>query len=156
MAMLGDVFLDVVYDESPETSVKSTDHPTERGEPISDHMEHIPDMLAIVGVVTTDAAKKLEQLRKYKESGELLTYSHRNEVYNVIIDTFNRKHDSTLAGAFGFTIRLKSVRISNSYGLETLVLPAKVQANGVKNKGTQQTMTPAQMAAANGNRVKGK
>lgn len=152
--MLGDVFLDVVYDESPERSVKSTDHPIEEGAPVADHIELIPYMLPIVGIVTTDAAAKLSKLTKYMESGELLSYSHRNGVDNVIIDTFNSKHDKTNAGAFSFTIRLKKMRVAASYGVKLLNIPAIKSSVG--NKGLQQGMTPAQMAAANGNHVKGK
>lgn len=155
MAQLGGVFLDVVYNEKPERSVKTTDHPVESGEPIVDHVEKQPYVLNLTGVVTgADAPARLRKLEQYQEDGEPLTYTHRNGVSNVIIESFNSVHDNTLAGAFSFTIRLKRIRIALASPVAVMKVSVKTQAAPVGNKGLQQKQTPAQMAAANGNHVK--
>jgi hypothetical protein len=155
LALLGDIFLNVVYKESPERGVETTDHPVEDGEPIVDHIKRVPKLLPITGIVTgSDAGAVLAELEKYMNEGTILSYSHRNGIDNVIIEKFDSNHDVETAGAFTFTIRLKQIRIAVSQGVEGLSLPAKVQVRGISNKGLQQGKTPAQMAAANGNHVK--
>lgn len=162
MAQLGDVYIDVVYSEKPEGSVKSTDHPVESGEPLVDHIEQQPDTLNLTGVITgTDAPARLRKLEQYRKGGEVLTYTHRNGMNNVIIESFNRVHDNTVAGGFTFTMRLKQIRIALSSPITVMAVNTKAQAAPVANKGQQQPqqpgkMTPAQLAAANGNHVKGK
>lgn len=170
MAMLGGVLLDVVYSEKPERSVKSTDHPVESGEPIVDHVEKQPYVLNITGLITgKDAAARLKKLERLQESGTTMSYTHRNGVSNVILETFNTVHDVDTAGGFTFTIKLKKIRIALATPVEAMTLPTKSQVAAVANKGIQQKQTakqqketkaktkgqtPAQKAAANGNHVK--
>lgn len=160
-AKLGGVSIDVVYSEKPERSVKTTDHPVESGEPIVDHVEKQAYVLNITGIITgPDAAARVRKLEQFQDSGKPLLYVHRNSVSNVIIEMFNSVHDSNTAGGLSFTMKLKRIRIAKATPIAAMSLPTKSQAAKVGNKGLQQktkpaSLTPAQKAAANNNRVKG-
>lgn len=157
MAQLGDVYIDVVYNEKPERSVKATDHPVETGEPIVDHIEKQPYILNLTGIITgPDAPARLRKLEQYQETGTPLKYTHRNGVNNVIIETFNGDHNSGNAGGFGFTMKLKRIRMALTSPVDVMRVSVKTQAAKVGNKGLQQKQTPAQLAAANNNRVNSK
>lgn len=173
MAMLGGVYLDVVYSEKPERSVKTTDHPVESGQPLVDHVERQPYVLNLTGLITgSDAAARLKKIENLQDSGTPVTYVHRNGVSNVIIETFNTVHDSSTAGGFSFTMSLKKIRVALATPVQAMKLPTASQVKAVANKGQQQKAkpsqqkkaaakksnkkTPAQLAAENGNHVKGR
>jgi hypothetical protein len=139
MPMLGDIFLNTVYSEKPDRSVKTTEHPIEGGENIVDHIERRPIVLEISGVVTgPDAALRLNRLEHYRKRGTPLVYRYRNLMSNMIIEQFRSTHDSEVDKAFKFDIKLKEVKIAKPTVLKALKLPQRVQTSQVGNKGRQQ------------------
>jgi CRISPR/Cas system-associated endonuclease Cas1 len=157
-AKLGNVTLNAVYSEKPVRSVKTTDQPVEEGVDIVDHVQAQPKRMEITGVVTgSDASMSLKRLEAYQTNGTMVQYTGRNGFTDVIIESFNSVHDATNKGAFNFTITLKQIRIASAAAVVRLKIPQKARAQVGKkgNKGRKQTQTPAQMAAANGNHVKG-
>jgi hypothetical protein len=157
-AKLGNVTLNAVYTEKPTRAVKTTDHPVENGVDVADHIQAQPKRIEITGVVNgSDAAMSLKRLEYYQENGITVNFSGRTTAAEVIIENFNSVHDTTNKGAFNFTITLKQIRVSNAAAIVRVKLPAKAKAQvgKVGSKGLKQTLTPAQMAAANGNHVKG-
>jgi len=140
MPWLGNIFLNTVYAEKPDRSVKTTEHPIEGGENIVDHIEREPMSLDINGIVTgRDAALRLGKLKHYQAMGIPLTYRYRNWMGNMIIEKMQTTHDSEVDKAFKFDITLKEIKIARASVVKALKLPQKVQVKKVTNKGRQQT-----------------
>lgn len=139
MPMLGDVFLNTVYEENPDRSVKTTDHPIEGGVDITDHVERKPITMDIEGVIIgPDAAMRMKRLNEYMDNGEPLKYVYRNTMANVIIEDFGRSHNKEVANGFAFDITLKQIRIAKPSIIKSLATPTKVQVAKTENKGQQQ------------------
>lgn len=148
MAMLGDVFLNVVYSENPRNTVTTTDHPIETGEQIVDHVERQPYVMSISGIVTgPDSGLRLAKLKEYWGKAEQLVYVYRNWVGNAIITDLSTTHDNMIDGGFRFNIDLKSIRIAQSSIIKELDLPVRVQVATIKNKGQQQTKKTTSIAS---------
>lgn len=149
-AKLGDVEFSVVESESPQYSNEITSHPVESGQDVSDHIKQTPIKFNINGVVTgDDAAQKLETLKQYRNSGQLLQYVGRNLIKNVVIEDLSTQHNATVRNGFAFSIALHQIRIATSQTtviqLADPVSPKPIgpvatttQTKKVTNKGTQQ------------------
>ena len=144
-AMLGEIELNVVESENPEQSNEITDNPVEDGVNISDHVRPGPMSFSITGTVTgDDAGQKVEMLRQYANSGQLLRYVGRNVFENMEIETLSTTHDVEVRNGFKFDISLKQVRIAvkkeTQYtGPDPITKKeTATQVKTVANKGTQQ------------------
>lgn len=117
MALINNIYIHVT-DESVNRNIKSTDHPTEKGIDITDNVKREPVTLSISGkIVDTDTLKSHEALAKLydlENKGSLITYSGRNILKNMIIQSFNSNHPYTNAGGLDFDMELKEVRIAQS------------------------------------------
>ncbi len=139
MPQLGDVYINNVYDEKPQRSVKTTDHPIEGGDNITDHTEREPDSMSISGVVVgLSAANRLNRLDQYMKNSELLTYVYRNLKKNVIIKSFESTHDAEVANGFKFSMTLKEIRVAKPSIVKSLDKDKRTQAAELENKGQQQ------------------
>lgn len=152
MAMLGDVFLDVVYADAPGRSSTVTSKPIEEGETIADHVEIAPLVLNISGVVVgDDADSRLARLETMWQEKELLTYTNRVKYDNLVIERFNSDHGVEVRNGFAFSFVLRRVKIVAASTVVGLRLPEKAQLSKVQNKGRQQTRqgtpTPIQQRA---------
>lgn len=119
MALLNNIWVHVV-DESVGRNIKSTDHATEQGIDITDNVKRQPVTLSISGeIVDTDTLKSHEILAKLydlENKGSLITYSGRNILKNMQIQSFSTSHPYTNAGGLDFDMELKEVRIAqNAY-----------------------------------------
>lgn len=140
MALINNIYIHVT-DEKVGRTVKSTDHPTEKGIAITDNVKREPVTLSISGkIVDTDALKSHEALAKIydlENKGSLITYSGRNILKNMMIQSFNSTHPYTNAGGLDFDMELKEVRIAqNSYSEKSTESNSKTKAN--EKAGTQQ------------------
>jgi len=145
-AMLGEVELNVVESEKPDYSNDITDNPVESGVAVSDHVRPKPLSFTISGTVAgADAGAKVETLRQYSVTGQLLRYVGRNIFENMVIETLSTTHDVEVKKGFKFEIDLKQVRIAEKREIQYTgtdpvtgadISPA-VTPKG--NKGTQQT-----------------
>jgi LysM repeat protein len=145
MPYLNDVFINVVYSEDVKGTVKTTDHPVEEGIDVTDHIKKDPEQMRIAGIITgPDASVKMNRLKNYQNSGELLRYSYRNIFTNVIIVELNRIHDADVKGGFKFDITLKEIKIAKSAIVKTI--PSK-KTQATTTKGLQQPKgtTPAKI-----------
>lgn len=139
MPMLGDVFINTVYEETPGRSVKTTDHPIEGGENVTDHTERKPETMDISGIVVgPDAASKLQKLKEYMDESELLKYVYRNVKTDVIIKDFETTHDAEVSGGFKFEMTLKEMRVAQPSIIKLLDINTKSQVAEMANKGQQQ------------------
>lgn len=119
MALINNIYVHIT-DEKVGRNIKSTDHPTEKGIDITDNVKREPVTLSISGkIVDTDTLKSHEALAKLyalENNGSLITYSGRNIIKNMQIQSFNSTHPNTNAGGLDFDMELKEVRIAqNSY-----------------------------------------
>ena len=148
-AKLGEVEFSVIESENPQDSVTVTDKPVESGQDVSDHVKQNPSIISISGqMIGDDAADKLKMLRKYLKEGALLKYVGRNIYDNMVIEDINRVHPVANRIGFGFTIKLKQVRIATAKAVQIKVKspvtkkPNKKTTTKVKpttNNGKQQT-----------------
>ena len=145
MARLGVVDFTVI-EETPSFSNSVTEKAVE-GSVIVDNVKQNSTTLNIIGVVTgDDAFIKLQQLRRYSRSGELLKYTGRNAFVNVVIEALTTTHNVRVRNGFEFGITLKEVRIAKAKIVElnsnepvSNTPPAIVatQTKPVTNKGRQ-------------------
>lgn len=143
MPLLGGVFLNTVFNETPRRSVVLTDHPVESGANITDHVEKQSRTMSINGIITgADAAARIKKLEDFMNKGTLLQYTYRNAWSNVVIEDITTKHDKTDKRGFKFDIALKEIRLAKPTVIAKLTPQVKAQAAPVANKGLQQP-TPA-------------
>lgn len=140
MALINNIYIHVT-DEKVSRPIKSTDHPTEKGIDITDNVKREPVALSISGkIVDTDTLKSHEALAKIydlENKGSLITYSGRNILKNMMIQSFNSTHPYTNAGGLDFDMELKEVRIAqNSYRGNSSESDSKTKAE--EKAGTQQ------------------
>lgn len=119
MALINDIWIQVI-EEKVGRDIQSTDHPTEKGIDITDNVKRQPITLSLTGkIVDTDNLKSHEAYNKLynlQEKGSLITYSGRNILKNMQIQSFNSTHPYTNAGGLDFDMTLKEVRIAqNAY-----------------------------------------
>lgn len=142
---LGDVEFTVVEIENVIDSATITDNPVESGQDVSDHVKQNPSYINIRGqMIGEDAYPNLQKLIKYKEDGELLTYTGRNVYRNMAIEDIDRIHGVKNKTGYSFDIKLKQVRIVTVK--EVLI---KV-ANPVTKKADKKTSTKVKETTNNG------
>lgn len=140
-ALLGDVEFSAVENESPSNTAEVTENPVEKGEDIADHVKLKPYTMAMSGIVVgDDATQKLQKLSEYFRKGQVLTYVGRNVVNNVVIEQFDRVHDSSISNGFAFSFKLKQIRIVAVQEI-TIKNPAvKTQMKKTSAAGLKQTV----------------
>lgn len=110
-----EVEFSVVESENPSDSAEITEKPVEKGQDVADHVKIKPFSMSIAGIVVgDDAFQRLQKLISYYKIGQLLTYVGRNAYGNILIEQFDRVHDSTIGNGFAFTMKLKQVRIATA------------------------------------------
>lgn len=140
MAKLGEVEF-MVISETPSFSNTVTEKPVEGGT-ITDNVKQNSTILDITGVVAEEGAFiKLQQLRRYSKSGELLLYTGRNIFANVVFERFDTTHTVKVRNGFEFSIKLKEVRIATA---QTVEVAAKDPASSKKQTKTQTKPTTKQ------------
>ena len=110
MALLNNLYIHVT-DESVNSTVESTNHPTEKGIEISDTIRRKPITLSLSGMIVDygdmTAATILKLVLSLQREGSLINYSGRNVIKNLQIQSFNRSHPNTIHGGLSFTMELK-------------------------------------------------
>lgn len=117
MALINNLYV-FVENESLSRDNEITQHPVEKGLPLTDTIRKNPKSLSIDGKIV-DAGKltaneiisKIEALRV---AGSLITYKGRNTVGNFQIKSFNTSHPNTNWGGADFDMELVEVRIAKS------------------------------------------
>lgn len=126
MAKLGDIFLNTVYEDKPDHGIKTSDHPIENGESITDHIEQNPVKLSISGVcIGPDASTRLSRLKAALEKGTLLKYVYRTVYNDMVIESLQTTHDAETKDGFKFSITLKQIKIASKATVVNLPIPAK-------------------------------
>jgi LysM repeat protein len=113
MPKLGSVVLNVVYSETKDKSVDTTDRPVEDGWKVSDHVQKDPVTLKITGVCNgSTASDRLRKLESYMNAGTRLTYVGRRSFANCVITDISTPKDTDTSGKeYKFDITLKQIRV---------------------------------------------
>ena len=127
MALLGNLSL-FVTDESINRTVESTEHTTEKGLPLTDHVKRNPLELSISGhIVGKNYKKTIEQIYAWQKSGTLISYVGNNSFSNAIITSFDTEHPNTINDVT-FSMSIKEIRVSQKPVYTTVkVVRAPVQ-----------------------------
>lgn len=128
-----------VEKESVKRSIESTEHPTEKGLPLTSNVKNQPVTLSIDGAIVDNGKYKASQIKsnieKLQRTGSLVTYKGRNTLKNLQIQSFDGDWSNTTWGGFTFSMELKEVRIAKpSYVKKTKT--TKKQSTAKKNNPT--------------------
>lgn len=113
MALLFDVELDVVREETLSYRNEVSEHAVEGGSAIADHLRHLPRTLSITATIAgPDWETRYERLRELADSQELGTYVGVTVWENVVIESLNPSHTVQVANGVRFSATLKQVRVA--------------------------------------------
>lgn len=99
--------------ESVNRSSTITDNPVEGGSNIQDHVFTQPVSFQISGTAI-NGADTIATLQKMWKTGDILTYTGRNRIGNLVIQQLQSLHDAKHRGGFSFTATLKQVTLGSS------------------------------------------
>ena len=108
----------VVNSEDVTRSSTITDNPVEGGSNIQDHVFHQPLSFQISGVAI-NGADTISALQKMWKSGDIITYTGRNRIENLVIQQLRSTHDAAHKTGFSFTATLKQITMGSSEGSGT-------------------------------------
>lgn len=108
----------VVNSEDVTRSSTITDNPVEGGSNIQDHVFHQPLSFQISGVAI-NGVDTISALQKMWKSGDIITYTGRNRIENLVIQQLRSTHDAAHKTGFSFTATLKQITLGSSEGSGT-------------------------------------
>lgn len=111
----------VVNSEDVTRSSTITDNPVEGGSNIQDHVFHQPLSFQISGVAI-NGADTISALQKMWKSGDIITYTGRNRIENLVIQQLRSTHDAAHKTGFSFTATLKQITLGSSEGSGTFTM----------------------------------
>ena len=103
----------VINKETVSRQSTITDNPIEGGGSINDHVFRSPLSFQLSGTVT-DGAAAIATLQQMWVKGDVLTYTGRNQINNLVIQNLQSTHDATNRKGFTFTATLKQITIGSS------------------------------------------
>lgn len=117
MATINDIYV-FVEDESLNRDTSVSQHPVEKGLPLTDTIKNNPKSLSISGMIVDAGNLKADEIiskiEALRTSGSLINYKGRNTVGNFQIKSFNTSHPNTNWGGADFDMELVEVRIAKS------------------------------------------
>lgn len=126
-----------VEKESVKRSIESTEHPTEKGLPLTSNVQRQPITLSLEGAIISNGKYSANQIKskieKLQSAGSLINYKGRNSFKNLQIQSFDGEWSNKVWGGFSYSMELKEVRIAKpSYVKKT----SKKQGTAKKNNPT--------------------
>lgn len=117
MALINNIYVNVT-DESFSRPVNVTQHPVEKGLPLTSTVRSQPKTISISGKIVDTPKYKAETIiskfESFESSGSLIDYKGRNVVGSFQIKSFNTSHPNTIWGGAEFDMELVETRISKS------------------------------------------
>lgn len=115
MALINNLYV-FVKDEDLSHDIESTTHPVETGIEITDHIRKKAVEVNLKGKIVDYNGKRaseiLENVKQLQNEGTIITYTGRNLIDNLQIQTLSTSHPSTNSGGCDFTMTLREVRIA--------------------------------------------
>lgn len=135
MALLNGIYI-FVETENIGRSVSASEHPAEKGLPLTDHVRFEPKVLSLKGeIVGKDCNSVKNKLLNIMEKGTIATYQGVSKVNNMLITKFETTSSKKVKGGFQFNMELRKVRIAKS---PYTAKPAKSPGKKTTSAGTQQ------------------
>ena len=127
----------VINKETVSRQSTITDNPIEGGGSINDHVFRSPLSFQLSGTVT-DGAAAIATLQQMWMKGDVLTYTGRNQINNLVIQNLQSTHDATNRKGFTFTATLKQITIGSSEdsGTESMMSDQDSAAASQASSGT--------------------
>lgn len=117
-----------VESEDVDYGVEVTEHVTETGVPLSDHVKRNAITLSISGeIVGKDASSIILNIKRLQRKGATCKYTGRVSLSKCVITSFSTSYSSGIWGGCEFSMTLKEIRT------------AKTSYGTTKSKSTQQT-----------------
>ena len=117
IALINNIYV-FVEDEELNRDTTITQHPVEKGLPLTDIVRSEPKSISISGKIVDVgdllASQIIAKLESLRTSGSLINYSGRNVGSNFQIKSFNTSHPNTNWGGADFDMELVEVRIAKS------------------------------------------
>jgi hypothetical protein len=141
---IGELFPDVVIEESHEDGLEITEHPVEQGAAVNDHAYKKPETVTIrAGVSDSNSAgndkaaqeyyDKLLDLQKRREPFDIVTRRRLHK--NMLLESISVVTDANTENALIFTAECREVILVRTQ--VTSVPPRKHQANAAKTGATE-------------------
>ena len=133
MPKIGEVFIDSVFEEKSDKNMNVTTHPIEDGENVGDHVERKSRTLDISGVfVGRDTSARRAKIEQYMNSGEVLVFTNKNKMSNLVIEKFEQIHDVDVKRGFKFKMALVQIRFATKSTLSKPKQTKKKTSGGQK------------------------
>lgn len=142
----------VINKETVNRQSTITDNPVEGGGNINDHVFRSPLTFQIAGTVT-DGAATIATLQKMWETGDILTYTGRNRIDNLVFQTLPTTHEASNRKGFTFTATLKRVELATSTPSGTAEMMSEMDAaasSGVTSSGGTKAASQTAKTKADG------
>ncbi|MCI8442571.1 MAG: iron-containing alcohol dehydrogenase [Provencibacterium sp.] len=108
-----------ILSEKEKLSNKVTSNPVEKGADINDHVVRNPVQFTISGTAIGGMAAKAV-LQRMANSGDILTYTGRLRISNVVIVSLDFETKSKNATGFDFTASFQTVNLVGAQQVETM------------------------------------
>lgn len=115
MALINNLYVHVI-EENISQSIESTTHPVEKGLDITDTIRAAPMELSLSGKIVAvgkmPANYIIIAIKNLMKEGSLITFSGRNYISGLQIQSFNHSYPNTVSGGCNFDMTLRQVRIA--------------------------------------------
>lgn len=117
MALINNIYI-FVEEESLNRDTKITQHPVEKGLPLTSTVRSEPKTISLSGKIVDTGKYKAEnvisKIEELRTSGSLINYKGRNIAGNFQIKSFNTSHPNTNWGGADFDMEIVETRIAKS------------------------------------------
>lgn len=135
MALINGYYV-FVETEDISRSMSVSEHPVEKGLPLTDNVRFEPYTISLKGEIVGKQYNSIkDKIKSLMENGKLVSYSGVNHDTNLLITKFNTTASSKIKGGYAFDMELRKIRVANSpYKAPTTKSPGKKTTSA----GTQQ------------------
>lgn len=135
MAYINDYYI-FVETEDITRNVSASEHPVEKGLPLTDNVRFEPRVITLKGEIVGPKYNSIKsKIQTLMEKGKLVSYSGVNRDTNLLITKFNTGSSSKIKGGCSLNMELRKIRIAKSPYKAT---PAKSPGKKTTSAGTQQ------------------
>lgn len=134
MALINNNYI-FVEEETINVNVRVSEHPVEKGAPVTDNIRKEPVTIQIKGeIVGKNAKSVLDKLKGYSEKGTLVKYIGCRTLNNALLLDVKGSFSSKIKGGCTFSAEVREFRIAKS----PYKAPAKSPGKKTPSAGTQQ------------------
>ena len=130
MALLNGMYI-FVESEDTGRAFDISQHPVDKGLPVTDCVNRKPATLDISGIIPNnpddiyECENKRQKIVQLASSGSLVTYQNANYYIDCLISNFQTTHTAEIGGAMGFSMTIQEVLFAKSPYDESKKISAK-------------------------------